>query len=216
MTISGSNFGSSLPIVTVGLQTVAVVSFTDMAITVDLPNSLTPATYLLTVKNTVMGTNGAFYVTLGGTGAAGPQGVAGPPGVAGPQGPVGPAGQQGLAGPIGNYGPPGTQQGPQGPQGQPGPQGPAGVGTPLYFSAKSQPVTCGDKSGATYCRGSIGVDNATMVAGSCITDQSNELFPFMFLLGAYADNGIFVCDYWGSGTFQVQGVYYPELPPPNQ
>jgi hypothetical protein len=53
-----------------------------------------------------------------------------------------------------------------------------------------------------------------MIAGSCITDQSNELSPFMFLVGAYTDQDTFVCDYWGSGTFRVQGAYYPGPPVP--
>jgi hypothetical protein len=55
-------------------------------------------------------------VTLGKTGAAGPQGEPGPPGAAGLEGPPGPAGPAGPAGPVG----------PQGRAGPPGPQGPPG------------------------------------------------------------------------------------------
>jgi len=138
LTISGLNFGASVPTVTVDLLPTGVISNTDTTIVANLPLTVTAGSYLLQVTNTTANKTVSFDVTLGAVGPEGPMGApgnVGPAGATGPQGPAGPngnTGAQGPAGPTGNtgaqgpVGPPGAQ-GPQGKNGPTGPQGPQGL-----------------------------------------------------------------------------------------
>ena len=227
MTIVGSGFGKLEPAVRVDQRPVNVLSFTNAAITVNLPVSLTDGSYLVTVTNTTTATSGAFDATLGSTGPTGPQGAApagpagpaGPTGPQGPQGPTGPQGQQGSPGPVGPTGPAGPQgppgatgpagqtgpQGPQGPQGPAGPAGPAGQGTAIQMTGWAS-FTCypGD-----YCRGTQTIPNnftAVFFAGAC--QFPAETYRTMVLVGAYAmtltgsnSGSAWVCDYYNEDTF---------------
>lgn len=107
ITITGSNLSPSglAPTVVFATTTLTVLSFTNNSAVARLPAGFAAGSYSLTVTNSVPQT-GAFGVTLGAVGPAGP---------AGPQGPSGP---QGATGPQG-------AQGPTGPQGPPGPAGPS-------------------------------------------------------------------------------------------
>ena len=142
--ISGVEFGSAEPLVTLEGIPVGVVSHDETDIVIALPAGTTPGTYRLKVaKGNGPGDRDVFEFTIGPEGPQGPQGVPGPqgpqgetgaqgdpgiqgpPGPAGPQGGPGPAGPQGATGPQGPDGPAGPT-GPQGPQGPMGPQGPQG------------------------------------------------------------------------------------------
>jgi hypothetical protein len=117
VSITGQNFGTSTPTVTVDGQTLSVTSFSPTAIQGTLPTALAPGSYPLTVVTGVGALRtGVLDVTVGNTGAQGPQGPAGP------AGPPGPKGDTGATGPQGVTGPPGVP----GPQGSTGSQGPAG------------------------------------------------------------------------------------------
>ena len=108
------------------LTPLAINSASGTEIVAQLPESLAPGNYLLTVGYGLGESQfDQFIVTVG---AVGPAGAAGPAGPEGPQGPAGPAGQTGLAGPAGPTGPAGAvgPQGPAGPAGATGAQGPAG------------------------------------------------------------------------------------------
>ena len=122
LTITGSGFGSSEPLVTVGGATLVLVHWSATAIEAILPD-LTPGGYRVTVyrtDKTRIGPSGAIDLAIGLPGAAGP---VGPKGSVGPQGPDG---EPGPAGPQGTDGPPG-ESGPQGAQGAPGLPGAAGA-----------------------------------------------------------------------------------------
>jgi hypothetical protein len=151
VTISGANFGSQPPSVTLNDVPLALLSSSPTQIVAALPASViaTPGTYLLVVrKGNSNGQNSANVATLdvaidhygvegstasqGTVGPAGPQGATGPQGEvgpAGPQGPIGVNGPQGEVGPAGPAGPIGVT-GPQGEVGAAGPQGPIGVTGP--------------------------------------------------------------------------------------
>jgi IPT/TIG domain len=112
LTITGSNFGSAVPKVTLDGSQLQVVSNSTTTVVANLASGANPGGYLLTLTNKNSGLRVEFDVTLG---------VAGPPG---PQGPQGPQGIQGL-------------QGPQGVQGQQGAQGPAGISVGIFAEASS-------------------------------------------------------------------------------
>lgn len=95
ITITGSNFGTAKPYVTLNSQALTVVTFTPTTVLADLPNGIAPGAYLLTLKNETDGVTASFDATIG---AAGPQGPQGPLGPQGPQGAQGPQGPQGLPG----------------------------------------------------------------------------------------------------------------------
>jgi hypothetical protein len=164
MTVGGSVFGVSQPIVTVDLQPVDVVSYTDTKIVVNLPASLLPGAYLLTVTNTTDLLSGSFDATLG---AAGPAGAAGPVGPVGPAGAQGPAGAPGATGAQGPAGPQGAQctigatgaAGPQGPAGMTGPAGPKGQ------QGNPGPLGPPGPQGATGATGPAGAAGASGPAG---------------------------------------------------
>jgi hypothetical protein len=118
--ISGQNFGTSKPTVTLDAMTLAVTSFSQTSIQATLPISLPPGSYVLTVVSG-NGTPGSGLVDV----TIGTQGPVGPQGPQGPQGPKGDTGATGPQGPQGNTGLTGAP-GPQGPQGPTGPQGPKG------------------------------------------------------------------------------------------
>ena len=115
LTITGSNFGTAAPKVTLDGSKLQVVSNSSTTVVATLPTGTNPGGYLLTLTNATDGLKVAFDVTLGTAGPPGPQGPQGPQGVQGPQGP----------------------QGPQGAQGPQGPQGPAGISVGVFAEAFS-------------------------------------------------------------------------------
>jgi hypothetical protein len=99
LTITGQNFGTSKPVVTLESVPLTVVGFTPTVVTVWLPAGLIPGTYLLELDpNGHGGKSALFDVAIG---AIGPKGDRGDPGATGPAGPVGPPGPQGPPGPAG-------------------------------------------------------------------------------------------------------------------
>lgn len=126
LTISDTEFGTRLGVVTLDQQPLTLVSWTDTQLVAGLPASVaaTPGNYLLTVQRPGPQRSkhdhdddeetrkriGAFIVTVGAIGPIGPTG---------PQGEVGPQGAPGAQGPQGAPG----AQGPQGPKGDPGDSG---------------------------------------------------------------------------------------------
>ena len=99
ITIFGENFGTVSPVVTFGGMPLSVTTFSQTAITAGLPNKIKPGSYnLVVVAGPGTPRIGQLGVTIGNTGAAGPQGSVGP---AGAQGPAGPRGAQGSQGPPG-------------------------------------------------------------------------------------------------------------------
>jgi hypothetical protein len=139
--ITGVNFGTGLPTVTLADEPLLVVSSTPTQVVANLPVNIQPGTYLLNVSRGAGATQrDEAEVTIEGAASQGPAGPQGPQGATGPQGapgetgPQGPAGPQGETGPQGPAGPQGPQgetgatgpQGPQGPQGETGPAGPQG------------------------------------------------------------------------------------------
>jgi hypothetical protein len=152
LTITGSNFGTSAPTVTVDGLPLTLVSYSATIVVADLPNSLIPpagpaASYLLVLTN-----NGSkaqpsvdFDLTIGAVGPQGSQGPAGPGGAQGLQGTTGPAGPSGSQGPQGIQGP----QGSAGPQGAQGPQGPAGTLTLPFQQSVATPGAVFDVTNTT-------------------------------------------------------------------
>jgi len=127
--IHGTGFGTKNGTVTLGGQRLGVASWSPTDIVAVVPQSLLPASYLLTVTPAHgRCVRAAFDVAVGGggQGSVGPPGPVGPAGPAGPRGATGPAGAAGPAGPIGPAGP----QGPSGLTGPPGATGPAGANGP--------------------------------------------------------------------------------------
>ena len=98
ITITGTNFGTAKPYVTLDALAATVVTYTPTTVVADLPSGITPGAYLLSLTNKVNNLIGTFDVTLG---TAGPQGAQGLQGAQGPAGPAGPQGPQGLQGPPG-------------------------------------------------------------------------------------------------------------------
>jgi hypothetical protein len=145
LTITGNNFGTVTPLVTLGGVALTVTSFSNTSIVASLPAALALGTsYPLTVTSASQARSSAtFDVTLGITGSqgdAGPQGATGPQGptgspgpggsqgVAGPQGPAGSAGFKGAPGLLGAAGAKGLPgQGIPGSAGAAGPSGPQGA-----------------------------------------------------------------------------------------
>jgi hypothetical protein len=115
LTITGSDFGSAAPKITLDGSKLQVVSDSATTVVATLPTGTNPGGYLLTLTNAADGLKVAFDVTLG---------------TAGPQGPQGPQGSQGVPGPQG-------PQGVQGLQGPQGPQGPAGLSVGIFAEASS-------------------------------------------------------------------------------
>jgi len=101
LTITGSNFGTDVPRVTLDGSKLQVVSNSPTTVVATLPTGTNPGGYLLTLTDATNGLKIAFDVTLGTAGPPGPQGPQGPQGVQGPQGPQGAQGQQGPQGPAG-------------------------------------------------------------------------------------------------------------------
>ncbi|WP_313901039.1 IPT/TIG domain-containing protein [Occallatibacter riparius] len=121
ITITGNNFGTKAPTVTLDAATLTLVSNTNTQIVANLPGGILPGSYHLTVHKAENGKGhddnddksdvANLDVTLGVQGPQGPQGIQGPQGpqgIQGPQGPTGPQGPVGPQGPTGPTGPPGT------------------------------------------------------------------------------------------------------------
>ena len=174
--IHGTGFGTKNGTVTLGGQRLGVASWSPTDIVAVVPQSLLPASYLLTVTpahgrcvraafDVAVGAGGQGSVgppgPVGPAGPAGPRGATGPAGAAGPAGPIGPAGPQGpsgLTGPPGATGPAGAN-GPPGPAGAIGPPGPAGaIGLPGPAGAIGPPGPAGPQGpiGFTGPAGSVG------------------------------------------------------------
>jgi hypothetical protein len=124
LTITGSNFGTAQPAVTLNNSSVSVMSYTNTLVVVSVPPSIesTPGTYALTLTNNSDSSydplrTTVFVVAIGTVGPAGSAGPIGPQGNAGPAGSIGPAGAMGPAGPLG----------PPGATGAAGPAGPSAV-----------------------------------------------------------------------------------------
>jgi len=168
VTISGANFGSQPPSVTLNDVPLALLSSSPTQIVAALPASViaTPGTYQLVVrKGNSNSQNSANVATLdvaignfgaeGSTGAQGTVGPVGPRGETGPQGEVGPAGPQG---PIGSIGPQGAigPVGPQGPIGLTGAQGaigPAGPQGPIGLTGAQGAIGPAGPQGRTGADG---------------------------------------------------------------
>lgn len=110
ITITGLNFGTVKPMVTLDGIPLSLITYTNTNITAFLPNNLPPGTYLLIVQSGFTNLPGWFFTTIG---AVGPKGPTGAPGSVGPTGATGPTGPQGVglqgqAGPTGATGPTGT------------------------------------------------------------------------------------------------------------
>ena len=100
ITVTGVNFGTATPLVSIGNYPaqLAIMAHSATQVVAALPNGIPPGSYLLSV--TAPGKGGGtdeFWLTIG---AAGPQGPAGQQGFAGPQGPQGPQGAQGPGGSV--------------------------------------------------------------------------------------------------------------------
>lgn len=135
ITITGVNFGTGLPIVTLEGVALSVITSTPTQIVAVWPSGVEPGTYLLEVsRGSGVNQNDEMDITVGSAGEPGPAGPPGPQGetgATGAQGTAGPTGPQGETGPAGPAGPTGPQgetgaTGPQGPAGPTGPQGPQG------------------------------------------------------------------------------------------
>lgn len=101
LTITGSNFGSATPKVTLDGTALQIISHSTTSVVATLPSGTNPGAYLLTLANANDGLKVPFDVTLGTAGPQGPQGIPGPQGVQGSQGPEGVQGPQGPQGPAG-------------------------------------------------------------------------------------------------------------------
>jgi hypothetical protein len=138
MRISGVEFGTDEPSVSLEGIPMAVVGHGPTEIVIDVPAGTTPGTYMLKVsKGSSTGDQDVFNVTVG---AEGPQGEQGVPGPQGPQGDLGPRGEPGATGPQGQPGPQGFPgpQGSNGAQGAPGPIGPSGLSVVYQYQGWGQ------------------------------------------------------------------------------
>jgi hypothetical protein len=180
--ISGHNFGTSKPTVTLDAMTLAVTSFSQTSINATLPISLPPGSYVLTVVSGNGTPASGLDVTIGTQGPVGPQGPQGPSGAAGPVGQTGPTGAQGPAGPVGQAGAQGPQGltgatgavgplGPQGPQGIAGPTGPIG---PQGATGAVGPVGPIGPTGPQGNTGATGAQGPQGPPGPAATPDPNE------------------------------------------
>ena len=154
--IHGTGFGTKNGTVTLGGQRLGVASWSPTDIVAVVPQSLLPASYLLTVTPAHgRCVRAAFDVAVGagGQGSVGPPGPVGPAGPAGPRGATGPAGAAGPAGPIGPAGP----QGPSGLTGPPGATGPAGANGPPGPAGPQGPIGFTGPAGSVGAPGPIGL-----------------------------------------------------------
>ena len=100
LTVTGSDFGTALPLVTLDGIPLPVLNFTDTALVAQLI-PLPPGAYTLVVTNSQTHQTGVSVATVGAIGPPGPSGLAGTPGAMGLQGQQGLQGNQGVQGPIG-------------------------------------------------------------------------------------------------------------------
>jgi len=109
ITITGRNFGSLTPTVTLDGATLVVSTYTSTSVTALLPANLAPGSYQLALTDNVTRFQDTFDAAIGAVGPEGPAGPAGSAGAAGPPGPQGPAGATGVTGPQGPSGPAGRR-----------------------------------------------------------------------------------------------------------
>jgi hypothetical protein len=152
--VSGSQFGTTPPAVTIDSMPVTVLSASPQAIVVELPASLLaqPGTYLLTVqRDTSPKGSATFVLAIGAIGPQGPRGLTGERGPygekgdKGDKGEAGPAGAAGAAGSPGAAGAPGAKgdKGDKGDKGAPG--APGAPGTPGSNGSPGLPGAPGGK-----------------------------------------------------------------------
>ena len=181
VTISGVNFGSQPPSVTLNDVPLALLSSSPTQIVAALPASViaTPGTYQLVVrKGNSNSQNSANVAVLDvavdsygaevSTGPQGPRGPQGETGSAGPQGPIGLTGSQGEVGLVGPQGPIGLT-GPQGEVGVAGPQGaigPVGPQGPIGFTGPQGEVGLAGPQGPIGLTGPQGVIGLTGPQGA--------------------------------------------------
>src|SRR6266567_6053743 len=103
LTITGSHFGTGVPLVTLNGMPLLILNYTDTAVVAQL-TPLPPGSYTLVLTNGQTHQTGVSVATVGAVGPPGPTGQTGP------QGPMGLPGPQGVPG---SQGPPGVQ-GPMG------------------------------------------------------------------------------------------------------
>ena len=188
LTISGTGFGSSMPVVTLAAAPLTVISWSDTAIDALLPD-IVPGGYNVVVARIDKGrvvTSGSMDVSIG------VLGVKGPVGPAGPAGPIGDAGQSGATGLAGQAG----ETGPAGPAGQAGSAGPTGLTGPAGQAGPTGPA------GASLAFGSItgralGCDATTPAAGA------HALIGGTSFEATVGDDGRFVLLHVTPGTYTV-------------
>jgi hypothetical protein len=161
ITITGQNFGSAVPSISLDGTPLQVASFTDTVLVAFLPNNLPPGSYQVEVVTQAKKNNIAdFDATIGAAGPQGPTGPQGPQGVAGPVGPTGAQGAQGATGPAGATGPQGAK-GATGPAGATGPQGAPGLNG---AQGPQGPVGPQGATGATGAQGPSGISGYEIVS----------------------------------------------------
>ena len=156
LTISGANFGTLIPVVTITGVSAIVVTHTNTQVVVQIPQSIysTPGNYELSLHRGADRCNcfSLFDVTIG---AVGPQGATGSAGPIGLTGATGLAGAKGAAGATGPAGPIGLS----GATGSTGPAGPAGA------TGAIGPIGLTGATGSTGAIGPIGLTGSTGSAG---------------------------------------------------
>ena len=176
LTISGANFGTLIPVVTITGVSAIVVTHTNTQVVVQIPQSIysTPGNYELSLHRGADRCNcfSLFDVTIGAvgpqgaTGSAGPIGLTGATGLAGAKGAAGatgPAGPIGLSGATGSTGAKGAAgaTGPAGPIGLSGATGSTGPAGPAGATGAIGPIGLTGATGSTGAIGPIGLTGAT-------------------------------------------------------
>lgn len=109
ITVSGTNFGTALPKLTMtGGATLTVLTHTSTQVVATFPNALTAGNYILSLATGSSQTSiqtATFTVTNGAVGPQGPMGAPGTPGIPGTPGQPGNPGQPGTPGATGPQGP---------------------------------------------------------------------------------------------------------------
>ena len=180
LTISGANFGTLIPVVTITGVSAIVVTHTNTQVVVQIPQSIysTPGNYELSLHRGADRCNcfSLFDVTIGAvgpqgaTGSAGPIGLTGATGLAGAKGAAGatgPAGPIGLSGATGSTGAKGAAgaTGPAGPIGLSGATGSTGPAGPAGATGAIGPIGLTGATGSTGAIGPIGLTGSTGSAG---------------------------------------------------
>ena len=100
LTITGSHFGTVVPLVTLDGMPLAILNFTDTTVVAQLI-PIPSGSYTLVLTNGQTHQTGVSVATVGAVGPPGPTGPTGPQGAMGVQGTQGVQGIQGVTGPAG-------------------------------------------------------------------------------------------------------------------